>query len=164
MKEIYGNAWDLFDSGQFDVLFITTNGTIKKNGEGVMGRGIAAEAKNRYPDLPAELGDWLKILGNKPSVLKVIGQHSSSPTFLMSFPVKHNWYEQADIELIKASCEFLTKRFFIGPSYEDWKFLLPRPGCGNGHLNWEDVKKEIEPLLDDRFYIVHFKEDNNDSI
>jgi hypothetical protein len=30
-------------------------------------------------------------------------------------------------------------------------------GCGNGRLNWEDVKKILSPILkSDRFHIVTF--------
>ena len=34
---------------------------------------------------------------------------------------------------------------------------LPRPGCGNGRLKWEDVKKLLSPILkSDQFYIVTY--------
>jgi hypothetical protein len=34
---------------------------------------------------------------------------------------------------------------------------LPRPGCGNGRLNWEDVKKILSPILkSDQFHIVTY--------
>ena len=75
MKEIYGDAWELFYSGQFDVLFITTNGTIKKDGKAVMGRGIAAEAKSKYPSIPSKLGELLGMGGNVPNVVKIIDHH-----------------------------------------------------------------------------------------
>lgn len=35
--------------------------------------------------------------------------------------------------------------------------ILPRPGCGNGRLRWEDVRKILEPILDDRFTVVRWK-------
>jgi len=44
MKEVIGNIWNYYNKGNWIV--ITTNGTIKKNGEAVMGRGVALEAKN----------------------------------------------------------------------------------------------------------------------
>jgi len=34
------------------------------------------------------------------------------------------------------------------------KVYLPRPGCGYGYLDWEIVKKELEPILDDRFIVI----------
>jgi len=152
MKEIYGNAWDLFDSGEFKLLFITSNGTIKKNGDGVMGRGIAAECKNRYIGSDSTLGENLRKYGNCINILVSLEDRRK----VVSFPVKHNWHETADIELIIRSCREAMCRT---ANYPEEKFLLPRPGCGNGGLSWEDVKPMIEPILDDRFYIVHFKEE-----
>ena len=148
MKEIYGDAWEL--ASEFDVLFITTNGTIKKNGQAVMGRGIAKQASLRYPILPHVLGAKIKHRGNVPSALLERGRGS-----LWSFPVKHEWQQTADINLIINSCHRVLKEF----KGVEGKFLLPRPGCGNGHLNWKDVKPIIENILDDRFYIVHFEEE-----
>jgi hypothetical protein len=77
-----------------------------------------------------------------------------------SFPVKHNWWETANIELIKKSCiELITSIF--DSDYFDNKFKviwLPFVGCGNGHLSWEkEVKPVISKMLDDRFYIVSIK-------
>lgn len=39
-----------------------------------------------------------------------------------------------------------------------WRYiLLPRPGCGNGSLNWErDVRPVLAPVLDDRFSVITF--------
>ena len=157
MKEIYGNVWELIEIKDFEILCITTNGTIKKNGDAVMGRGIALEAKNRFPYIESKLGSQLQKYGNHIHLLEVIKREDASVTTLCSFPVKHNWQEKADIELIKKSCLELIELIDDAPFHIN--VLLPRPGCGNGGLNWEDVKREIEPLLDDRFYIVHFKED-----
>ncbi len=66
MKEIYGNAWDLFlrEPPEFDHLFITTNGTVKKNGCAVMGRGIAHECNQRYKGASEILGDMIQTNGN----------------------------------------------------------------------------------------------------
>lgn len=139
MKELINvDLWDLHDQGK--TICITTNGFVKKDGKAVMGRGCAKEALNRYPNIDKILGYYIKCYGNKV--------HISSMIF---FPVKHNWWEKADIELIKKSCKELNE--FAEEQNID--VYLPRPGCGNGGLDWEtEVKPDIEPLLGDKITIV----------
>ena len=62
MREIEGDIWDFHKAGFFIV--IPTNGFIKNDGECVMGRGLAYEAKRRFPDLPLELGKRIREYGN----------------------------------------------------------------------------------------------------
>lgn len=62
MTEEQVNLWDVWEQGI--PICITTNGFIRHNGECVMGRGCAAEAKRRFPALPAELGAVLREAGN----------------------------------------------------------------------------------------------------
>lgn len=149
MKEIYGNAWSL--AKDFDVLCITTNGMVKNNGDAVMGRGIAAQFKTKYPFGPAILGDKIKRNGN---VYQPI-MWNDTITYT-SFPVKHLWMQKADLKLIEQSALALREDALKN---RDKKFLLPRPGCGNGSLNWKDVKPLIENILPDNVYIVHFEKD-----
>jgi hypothetical protein len=139
-NEITGNMWDI----EADAYCITTNGFVKKNGEAVMGAGCAKEAATRYPSLPAVLGIHIKLRGN------LVWLYEVTPPLLM-FPVKHNWYEKADLELIVKSAVDLMK-WVDGKQWQ--KVLLPRPGCGNGKLKWDDVKIVLEPILDNRIWIV----------
>ena len=101
MKGVVGDAWRL--RKHFTYLAITTNGFIKKDGRAVMGRGIAKQANEKYPGLDKLLGTKIRELGNRVNLLTAS---------LVSFPVKHNWWEEADIELIKRSCTELMK--FLG--------------------------------------------------
>ena len=140
MKEIKGDLW----TTPADIIVITTNGYINKKGEAVMGRGCALQAKTKYPVVARWLGKNIEEHGNHVFNL---GIHDGKNIY--SFPVKHNWWEEADIELIKRSCKELAGRI------EKWhKVLLPRPGCGNGKLKWEDVKKAIAPLLPDNVLVI----------
>jgi len=68
--------------------------------------------------------------------------------------VKHKWWEKADLGLIYQSTQELVKV----ADREDFKtILLPRPGCGNGGLYWDDVKPAIDGYLDDRFLIIEYR-------
>lgn len=132
-----------------DARCITTNGFVKMNGELVMGRGVALQAKLRYPSLPTYWGHRVKSFGNHLATYR----EDQMDFTLVSFPVKHNWYEKADLALIKQSAEELQK--YINIFNRDFqKILLPRPGCGNGGLDWKDVKPVIEPILDDRIIVI----------
>lgn len=151
MIEVYGNIWeyhakDLLETYSVaDVICITTNGTVKKNGKLVMGRGIARQAACRYPPLPALLGAHVTQHGNTPNIFLVFG------TRFYTFPVKHNWWEVANLTLIKQSATSLE---IIANSNPGYAFVLPRPGCGNGQLEWVDVKPIIEPILPDNVHVI----------
>jgi hypothetical protein len=145
MKEVVGDLWTY----PADVRVITTNGFVKKNGEAVMGRGCALEATKKFPGIAALLGSRIKTRGNIVQIL-----HDGPPA-LVSFPVKHQWMEKADPDLIGVGAMVL--RAFA--DLQGWKtVVVPRPGCGNGGLKWEDVKPLLEPILDDRFHVITFKE------
>lgn len=147
MVEVVGNLWDY----PADVRVITTNGFIRKDGCCVMGRGCAKEAAEKWPDLPKVLGDLIKGFGNHCHLL-------FRDPVLASFPVKHNWFEKADLELIRRSAQELVALATDQTWIDGWKtVVLPRPGCGNGQLRWEDVKPVLEPILDDRFHVITWR-------
>lgn len=147
MKEVFGDAFSLMKD--FDILCITSNGTIRRDGACVMGRGIALEICKRVPRTQFILGELIRKNGNH--VHRIFTTKKGRD--VVSFPVKHNWFEHADIELIKRSCKELVEYA------QGRKVLLPRPGCGNGKLSWIDVKPIIEQLLPDNVYIVHWSEE-----
>ena len=148
MKEIKGDVWELM-KGEFQVVCITTNGFVKSNGECVMGAGIAKTCRDTFDGIAKKLGAYIKKYGNRVFVL-----HKYEDGVILTFPVKHNWWEDADIKLIKKSCKELIELLDKNPHIT--KVLLPRPGCGNGKLNWADVKPVIEEILDDRVYVATF--------
>lgn len=141
MNTATGNLWTF----PADLRVITTNGFVKRNGNAVMGRGCALEATRRYPGIERVLGDRLAKRGNHVHLL--------GPS-LASFPVKHAWWEEADIALIRRSARELIELLDRHTNYQ--RVVMPRPGCGNGRLAWADVEPEIAPLLDDRITVITF--------
>jgi hypothetical protein len=142
MREMQADLWKV----DADIRVITTNGTVKRNGKAVMGRGCAAEARKRYRGIAGRLGEYLTFNGNRPFRLY---------RDLVTLPVKHNWWEKEDPDLIVQSVKYMVAEV----EYYD-RVVMPRPGCGNGGLDWADVKPLIEPYLDDKFTVVHYPEED----
>jgi len=127
---------------------ITTNSFIKRTGELVMGKGTALRAKMLYPDLPLILGYKIKRKGN---VCLVCLEKR-----IITFPTKHAWFEPANVVLIEQSCQQLVKIWdFLNLNENQGDCYLPRPGCGNGKLDYESqVKPILEKYLDSRFIVI----------
>lgn len=144
MKEIQKNLWDV----ECDLRVLTTNGIVRRDGACVMGRGCALEAKDRFPGIEFRLGELIRKYGNR--VMR-LGRYEG--VVIASFPVKHNWKEPADPELIRRSAEQLVA---LADKFGYTDVAIPRPGCGNGKLRWSDVRKVLDDVLDDRFTVVTF--------
>ena len=143
MKEVFGNLWIYLGQSNTNVL-ITTNGDVKKNGECVMGRGCARQARDTFPGLALELGKLITTKGNKVHQLK---------SCLYSFPVKHHYWEKADLKLIRQSALRLK---YLATQHPEQKWVLPRPGCSNGKRTWAEVKPLLEDLPDNVHVITYY--------
>lgn len=151
MREQQIDIWEAARNAQ--AVCITTNGTVKSNGRAVMGRGVALEAAGRWPKLPSMLGQWLSTTGGAGPHLFVIPKNSlrDQPFALVCFPVKFEWNMHAAPILVAQSIKELVDSAEI---FGWQRVVLPRPGCGNGSLDWDrDVKPLCAPL-DDRFLVV----------
>ena len=151
MIEDIGNLWDY----PADAFVVTTNGYVKKNGAAVMGRGSAQEAANKWFFLPQLLGEAIKTYGNEVFIwtLKEVEDDDVVDKNIITMPVKHNWWEPADIELIQKSAVDLRTETDL------WNFelvVMGQPGCGNGGLDWDDVRPILSEILDDRFVAVTY--------
>lgn len=145
MIDVTGDLWEY----TAEVHGITTNGALRKDGACVMGRGCAAQAKERYPGIEYKLGERIRQYGNRCFYMRY-----QLFDAILTFPVKHHWREKADIELIKKSC---GEAMEMADRFGWHTVVLPRPGCGNGGLDYyEDVLPEIALLLDDRFRVITY--------
>lgn len=153
MKEVHSNLWNAIVDGT-NAIVITTNGAVRKDGAAIMGRGVALQAKQRYPDIEYLLGSLIKENGNHVCLItgKIPG--------IISFPVKHHWRQKADLKLINQSAiELVSLVDILSPlPSQFYTVALPRPGCGNGQLRWQDVRSIIRFVLDDRFTVYNNEE------
>ena len=135
MKELLCDIWEIYDTNPNAICCITTNSTIR-NGCAVMGRGVALQAKKRWPSLPETWAMQLYKAGNH---VALIGER------LLAFPVKREVRYKASMKLIYESlCELSYLRML----HEWTEVFLPRPGCGAGGLDWKDVRPLCKPFHD----------------
>lgn len=136
-----GDMWSVFFDT--DIFMITTNPIRRTDGAVVMGRGIALQAKERYPSLPYDFGNALNRLHPEidQSFVGEIGKYEETPIWW--FMVKNHWREQADLGVI-ASSIFYLKNGFNG--LETKRIDLNFPGIGNGRLPRDSVLYLLEDL------------------
>lgn len=146
LTEIRGDMFDLIKSGDYDALCITTNGMLRTNGNGIMGAGVARAGRNHIPNAEQQLG---RVITQNGHITQVFSTFADRP--VISFPTKFDWRDKSDIELIKKSCRELMR---VIKHHNLKRVLLPRPGCANGGLNWDDVRPEIAQILDERVVII----------
>jgi hypothetical protein len=152
MLEEIGDIWDYYNAGCWIV--ITTNGNVRSDGEAVMGRGIAFQAKQHLPELPKMLAANTRALG--------ASTFSFSQYHLFTLATKYNWWEKSNIELIRNNvCVLRTLAIWYTKSgcselSNVFPVYLPRLGCSNGGLHWEsDVRPFLSKYLDDRFIVIN---------
>ena len=144
------------------IFCVTTNAIINSKGNAVMGAGIAKEVRDRFPGIDRVLAGNLLVHGNVLNNLTIV-QYKGLMLDLMSFPVKNHWKWPADIKLIRQSCQQLAE-YLRAREYQTVLPLvfLPRPGTGNGKLDWETHVKPIvyQELNDVAHHICVFHKEN----
>jgi hypothetical protein len=151
--------WKAFD--EVGLFLLTTNSTIKRNGALVMGRGIARQARDRFPGLDAALGKQiLSVCGNPSTLLRPDpsnllrtgqGQYGLlvSPRWpkakLGAFQVKRHYSQPASLELIQCSTSALCTWCIEHPTAT---VAVNFPGIGNGRLHRKDVLPIVMQLPD----------------
>lgn len=140
MREEKGDLWTYAGRG---VLVVTTNGSVTRDGRGVLGRGCCRQAADRFPGLQRRLGELIRANGNHVQLL-VDG--------LVSFPVEESAWSLPDPALISRSAAELRSL----ADREGWgTIIVPRPGCGGGGLSWDAIRPLVAPWFDDRFIVVN---------
>ena len=144
MIEVKGDLWDYYGKPNY-VICVTTNACVSVTGRAVMGRGVALQARERILNIDRELG-WQ--IQNRGSGVEIFYLDDGR---VLSFPTKIDWKLPSSIELIKYSASNLN---CIALNNPETTYVLPRPGCQNGGLKWEDVKKIVD-FLPDNVWIIN---------
>jgi hypothetical protein len=145
---------DLYKSNQ--IVCVTTNGVLNKDGKNIMGKGNAGAMAKLLPFLPYKMGMFLKLYGhNVGFIWKGIISFPTKPEFGTiedALPFYRDRYGnnpnvkvpgywcKSSIDLVRKSMDQLNQ---LVTMYELSNVYLPIPGVGNGQLTME----EINPIL-----------------
>lgn len=129
---------DMFE-GSADALVNTVNCV------GVMGRGVALQFKERFPDnfkaykRACDRGEVM------PGHMFVFDRGEEMyPRWIINFPTKRHWRVASRMEDVSAGLDDLARQITrLGIR----KIVLPPLGCGLGGLVWTDVRSLIESKL-----------------
>jgi hypothetical protein len=127
---------------------IPTNTCVRRDGNAVMGAGIALQAARRHPNLPRELGAFLR----HPIPGALVAHF---PAYRLScLPTKTDWRRPSDLNLIDRGLRQFLADLPSLPEAAAGPIALPLLGCGLGQLRSSDVLPLLHRLLDDRFVLV----------
>ncbi len=138
---VYGDLWE--ETGRANLILVTTNSYINKQGNLVMGRGAAREAALRYPSLAWMLGQRVESACGHLGVYHLLLGLPFGPSEIGAFQVKRHFRDDADPELIGGSVDAL-----IAHSRRYRRIAMNYPGIGNGHLDVVRVAPVIACLPD----------------
>ena len=111
------------------------------NTVGVMGKGVALEFKNRYPDM---FQSYKALCDEKKLDIGKLVLWKNSSKWVLLFPTKKHWRNPSKMEYIEKGLEkFVENWDRLGAN----SIAFPRLGCGNGGLDWEDVRPLMEKYL-----------------
>lgn len=153
MIVVTGDLWSEIKTA--DVVLVTTNAIINKQGRLVMGRGAALEAATRYPALSFELAEKIKLYGNKPYGVIVLRPYAHGAN-LGIFQVKYHFKDNADLFLITNSAKKLG---IIAEAFPDMRFAMNYPGIGYGRLKVSDVEPILTSHLPDNVFVYKKEEE-----
>lgn len=116
------------------------------NCEGVMGRGLALQFKNAYPENFKAYAKACKNNEVQPGRMFVFKMgHLTNPHYIINFPTKRHWREKSRMEDIDAGLKALVETIH---QYNISSIAIPPLGSGLGGLNWTMVKHRIETELE----------------
>jgi O-acetyl-ADP-ribose deacetylase (regulator of RNase III) len=112
---------------------------------GVMGRGIALQFKNAYPDNFRAYKAACARKELQPGRMFVFENHElGGPKFIINFPTKRHWKGKSRIEDIESGLTALAAEI---RDRGIRSIAIPPLGSGLGGLNWADVRPRIEAAL-----------------
>lgn len=115
------------------------------NEVGVMGKGIALQFRDAFPESARQYQEAARqgrvqvgrmFVTENPSLVK--------PHWIIHFPTKRNWRQPSRIAWVREGLKDLAR---VMKARGITSIAIPPLGCGNGGLDWLQVRREIEGAL-----------------
>ncbi|HEY9298739.1 MAG TPA: macro domain-containing protein [Phormidium sp.] len=109
---------------------------------GVMGKGIALQFKQAFPENFRQYKKACDAKEVQPGRMFTVATGKLfNPKYIINFPTKRNWRDKSKIEDIQTGLKALVAEVqHLGIT----SIAIPALGCGNGGLDWLEVKPLIE--------------------
>ena len=113
---------------------------------GVMGKGVALQFKQAFPQNFTAYEQACRRKELQPGRMLVVPTMGmGNPKYIINFPTKAHWKGKSRLEYIDAGLEALVEEIQrLGIQ----SVAVPPLGCGNGGLDWKDVKPRIQAAFE----------------
>lgn len=116
------------------------------NTVGIMGKGIALQFKQAFPDNFAAYHAACRRNEVRPGHMFVVQTNQLvGPRLIINFPTKRHWKGKSRIEDIDSGLVDLAR---VVREYDIRSIAIPPLGCGFGGLDWNDVRPRIEATFE----------------
>jgi O-acetyl-ADP-ribose deacetylase (regulator of RNase III) len=115
------------------------------NEVGIMGKGVALMFSEAFPENTAAYVRACEL--HKVHVGHMFVTRNKElvqPQWIINFPTKKHWRGNSQLDWIHDGLQDLVR---VIKEKKIYSVALPPLGCGNGRLNWPDVRREIEEAL-----------------
>jgi len=109
------------------------------NTVGVMGKGIAKDFKQIYPEM---FKQYQNLCEKSMFHMGQLWLYKTPHKWILNFPTKEHWRQPSKIEYIEAGLKKFVKTY---AEKGITSIAFPALGCGNGELEWET---QVRPLME----------------
>jgi len=138
-----------------DIMFVYKTGNILRskaeyifnavNTVGIMGKGLALQIKQKYPDCLKDYEEACRDKRLKPESV-LITYLVKEKINIVQFPTKAHWRDPSKYEYIEEGLKSFTI-FLKNHNIQNVTIAIPKLGCGNGKLEWKQVLTLIKQYL-----------------
>jgi O-acetyl-ADP-ribose deacetylase (regulator of RNase III) len=115
------------------------------NTKGVMGKGIALQFKERFPENRHAYERACKAGQMQIGRMLVVREHTTEgEKIIINFPTKTEWFKKSQYSYVEDGLKDLVR---VIKEFNIKSIAIPPLGCGNGGLQWAKVKTMIENSL-----------------